>query len=311
MNVAVLDKEVPKVCAIILNWNTKLLTYQAIKSLRNNNYLNLTIVIVDNCSTDGSQFFLSKRVRDDEILILNKKNEGYSGGINTAIKHSLGSSFDYFLVMNSDSIASKGTVEALVQTAESDDLIGFVTGKVFYHSKPNTFQIIGKDFSSLNIIGESFGKDEIDRGQYDTVREFYLIDDVFMLIKSSVIERIRGYDPEFFLQYEEADLIMRAKKYGFKCFYTPNAKVWHHVSFSSGGNRSPLRLFYSQRNKLVFTNRHHDSFKIYFFFIYEFLVQIPLTLVSLLIKSDTKNVFAIIRGTLSGLASIVSRPVIP
>ena len=143
MNVAVLDKEVPKVCAIILNWNTKLLTYQAIKSLRNNNYLNLTIVIVDNCSTDGSQIFLSKRVRDDEILILNKKNEGYSGGINTAIKHSLGSSFDYFLVMNSDSIASKGTVEALVQTAESDDLIGFVTGKVFYHSKPNTFQIIG------------------------------------------------------------------------------------------------------------------------------------------------------------------------
>ena len=50
----------PSVYVIILNWNHLNDLIETIESYKIQNYPNLTLVISDNCSTDGSQDYIKK-----------------------------------------------------------------------------------------------------------------------------------------------------------------------------------------------------------------------------------------------------------
>jgi glycosyltransferase involved in cell wall biosynthesis len=66
----------PLVSILIANYNNKKFLKKCITSCLNQNYKNIEIIIFDDCSTDGSQNFLSK-FRKKKILkyfITKKKN---------------------------------------------------------------------------------------------------------------------------------------------------------------------------------------------------------------------------------------------
>jgi hypothetical protein len=53
---------------------------------------------------------------------------------------------------------------------------------------------------------------------------------------------------------EDVDLCLRAKKAGIKCYYWPDAKLWHHVSVSLGGAYSIRKII----------KKYHSLIKLYF-----------------------------------------------
>jgi GT2 family glycosyltransferase len=61
---------------------------------------------------------------------------------------------------------------------------------------------------------------------------------------------------DFFLYFEETDWCYRARAAGHPSMLVPDAKVWHKVSVSFGGENSPLALYFITRNRMLWAKRH-------------------------------------------------------
>jgi len=95
-------KKIPKVCVVIVNWNLRDYLEKCLKSLRNTNYANFEVIVVDNGSQDGSVEMIRKKFPEVH-LIINEQNLGYVKGNNQGIKFALEKfNPDYIVLANSD-----------------------------------------------------------------------------------------------------------------------------------------------------------------------------------------------------------------
>ncbi len=255
----------PKVIVLILSYNGKTLLEDSVSSYLANDYPNFKVIIIDNGSTDNTKEYIEKEFPGAKVIRI-EKNKGYSGGFNFGLTYAFDQQkVDYVLITNNDVQVDKNVISSLVETAESDKMIGFVTGKVFYFDQPDTLQTVGKKEDPVLWNGGHIGGGEIDIGQYDKVVELAFADDIFTLVKREMYEITGGYDTNFFLQSEEYDWQARSKKLGYKIFYTPKAKIWHKESMTIG-KTSALKEYYNARNPMLVILKHKspEFFKKYF-----------------------------------------------
>jgi GT2 family glycosyltransferase len=107
------------------------------------------------------------------------------------------------------------------------------------------------------LAGNHVGGGEVDRGQYDTVTDYDFVDDVYLLVRRAVYERVGGYDPNFFLYFEETDWCARVRRAGFRIVYAPRARIWHKGNIGGGSTTlSPERHYFLTRNQVIFVARN-------------------------------------------------------
>ena len=103
------------VSIVIVNWNTKDLLRDCLKSIgENTREVDYEIVVVDNNSTDGS----AQMVKDEfehVLLISNSENRGFAAANNQAVKIAKGR---YILLLNSDTIVLDQAIEKTVVFAD-------------------------------------------------------------------------------------------------------------------------------------------------------------------------------------------------
>ncbi|KHE92951.1 MAG: putative glycosyl transferase [Candidatus Scalindua brodae] len=75
-----------------------------------------------------------------------------------------------------------------------------------------------------------------------------------MLIKKEVISDVKGFDRDYYTSHAEVDFCLRAKKKGYKILYDPGVIVRHDVA--RGGTKTPERIYYLYRNKLLVVRKH-------------------------------------------------------
>ncbi|WP_158650917.1 glycosyltransferase family 2 protein, partial [Acinetobacter indicus] len=82
----------PLVTVYIPTYNRLELLQRAVKSVQEQTYHNLEIIIVDDCSTDGTHEYLEKVSKEDKRVryFLKEKNSGACVSRNIAIKNSKG-----------------------------------------------------------------------------------------------------------------------------------------------------------------------------------------------------------------------------
>jgi len=257
-----MNNKLPFVVVLLLTYNGKKLLQDSIPTYLKNNYSNFKVVVIDNGSSNGTKDFVKSHFPEVDLIRLDK-NRGYSGGFNFGLQYSTKDlNADFVLVSNDDVIADKNLISQLVEVANTNNQIGFVTGKVFFYnsdSEGNILQTVGKMSDSYSIVGNHIGGGELDEGQFDKVVERDFIDDVYMLVRSDLIDKTGGYDEDFFMQYEESDWQIRSKKLGYKIYFTPHAKLWHKVGMSTGGKDSPLRNFNYEKSRFMLIRKHTSS----------------------------------------------------
>jgi GT2 family glycosyltransferase len=255
-----LQDRFPKVYIITLNWNGKDDTLECLASLKKLDYPNYVIVVVDNGSIDGSASAI--RAQFPEVTIIeNRENLGYARGFNTGLQYAYEQGADYFLILNNDTIVDPQAVSELVKAAQGNEKIGFVTGKVYWYTKPEILQTVGKYRDPKKIVGGLVlvGSGEIDHGQYEKEQEYDFVDDVFLLVNREVYETVGGYDSHFFLYYEETDWCARVRKAGYSILFTPKARIWHKGNVGGPSIPSPLRQYYFTRNEIIFLKRNSPA----------------------------------------------------
>jgi len=152
----------PRVFIIILNWNNWLDTFECLESLKNNDYPNYEVVIVDNGSDEKPQ-----SPNPDIKIIYNKENLGFSEGNNVGIKYALEHGADYVLLLNNDTVVSNDFLSKLVKAAESNEEIGMVGSKIYFYDQKDRIWFAGGKVNWLYNKGTMRGYNEIDKGQYD------------------------------------------------------------------------------------------------------------------------------------------------
>jgi hypothetical protein len=242
----------PKVFIIILNWNSWADTLECLDSLKDNDYPNYQVVIVDNGSKEKPQP-LSPEIK----VIYNKKNLGFSGGNNVGIRYAMDNGADYILLLNDDTIVSNSFLTKLVEVAESEKGIGMVGPKIYFYDEPKKIWFAGGKINWLYNKGEMRGYNEVDKGQYDfsLFQETDYLTGCCLLVKRKVVEKIGLLPEEYFLYYEDTDWSLMAQKAGFKCIFSPAVKIWHKGSKSSIEG-SPSYIYYHIRNGLILAQKY-------------------------------------------------------
>jgi len=248
----------PKVIVLTLNWNGKHLLPDCLSSYLANDYPNFEMVVIDNGSTDGSEEWI--RTNYPSVTVLqNGKNLGYSGGFNVGLAYAFEEKkADYALITNNDVKVDSKIITALVETADTDLMIGFTIGKVYYYDKPEILQTVGKKEDPVKWNGGHIGAREKDIGQYDVVAERAFCDDIYWLVRKELYQKTGGYDNTFFLQGEDFDWQARAKKLGYKIMYTPHAQLYHKESMTLG-KTSAKKAYYDARNPLIVIMKHRPK----------------------------------------------------
>lgn len=108
--------------SIIVNvYNCKEYLPKSLESVRQQTYQNLEVILVDDCSTDGSGEFCDEYCKQDPRfrVIHHEKNTGVSGPRNTGLKNAHG---DYIYFLDGDDYIHAEAIEALVDAINETGL---------------------------------------------------------------------------------------------------------------------------------------------------------------------------------------------
>jgi len=246
----------PAIAVVILNWNGRDDTLACLASVAKIAYPNFRVIVVDNGSADDSVASIRAAFPDVEIIETGK-NLGFAGGNNVGIKRALENGADYVLLLNNDTEVDPGILTAFVAAAERFPDAGVFSGKIYFHAEPNRIWYAGAQWNPKAARFMQVGEGLLDDGMtYSTACETGYACGCAFFIPAGRLREIGLLDEDFFLYFEETDWCFRAKEAGHPSIFVPDAKLWHKVSVSFGGEGSPLALYFITRNRLLWARRH-------------------------------------------------------
>lgn len=123
-----------KIATIVVTFNRKKLLLECLKALLNQKEAATDIVLVDNNSTDGTFEYISEVLDNQKIHYYNtNENIGGAGGFNFGLKKAVELGYDYFWLMDDDSIPDEN---ALYEILKADKVLqgeyGFICCNVHW-----------------------------------------------------------------------------------------------------------------------------------------------------------------------------------
>ncbi|MCK4348110.1 MAG: glycosyltransferase family 2 protein [Thermoplasmatales archaeon] len=284
----------PLVFIIIINWKNEKITIECLESLYKINYPNFHVIVVDNNSIDATAKAIKKKF-PLITLLQNYDNLGFAEGNNLGINKALEMNADYIFILNNDTIIDSIILWPLVKQANNNPEIGVLGCKIYYYDEPKKIWFAGEMRDTCTGFRKYFGKNRIDDGYYDDLIECNNLTGCAMFIPAKVIRETGGFDKDFFAYSEDIDLCLRIRELGYRIYCERKAKIWHKVS-SSLGNNSPIKVYFSVRNRLLVISKHcNKPFRLYFL-IFQHVYLITVAILKYAIKGKLKIALAMING---------------
>ena len=247
----------PKVVAVICTYNGRTWLGDCLRCVLASDYPDFEVVVVDNGSSDGSAACVREEFPVVPVLEV-RRNRGYAWAANLGMAYAAERCARYFLLLDDDAVVDPGAMRALVEVAQTQPRAGFVTGKVYFHDRPDSLQSVGKQVAPGRLdSGVHLGNGQRDVGQFEAVAERDFVELAYFLVARDVYDEVGGNDTELYFQGDDFEWQLRARKRGWKCYYAPAAKAWHRGSTSMGGIGSPISQYFFARSMLVVLYRHH------------------------------------------------------
>ncbi|MGN0399857.1 MAG: glycosyltransferase family 2 protein [Blautia sp.] len=260
-----------EISVIIPNFNGKKYLKACLDSLLDQDYPSFEIILVDNGSSDGSVMWTKENYPQVRLIEL-KENTGFCGGVNAGI---YASQAEYVLLLNNDTIVLPGFVRALAETIKSSSRIFSCQAKMLQIQDSSKIDDAGNYYCALGwAFADGKGKPE---KHYGRKKEIFASCAGAAIYRKKVLEEIGSFDEEHFAYLEDVDISYRAKLYGYKNIFCPDAKVLHVGSGTSGSRYNLFKIRYSSRNNIYMIYKNMPFWQI--------LWNLPLLIVGFAVKT--------------------------
>lgn len=225
----------PEVSILVVSFNTRDLTLDALRSAAAETRAAHEIIVVDNASADGSVAAIAAH-RPAPHLIALGENVGFARANNVAARAARG---DYLLLLNPDTVVLDGAIDKLLAFARANPAAGIWGGRTLFPDGSLNPSSCWRRMTIWNLFCRASGLTGVFPGsalfngeamagwRRDTVREVDIVSGCFLLIRRDMWQRLGGFDATFFMYGEEADLCLRARRLGARPTITPEATIVH------------------------------------------------------------------------------------
>lgn len=202
------------------------------------------IVVVENEARPDK--ILGDPLPRNTIRIELPVNEGTTNSINRGMA---AVPSPYVLLLNNDVELAPDYLEKLLRALESDEKLGFVTGKLLCAT--DHAQLDGAGDAML-LAGASYrmGHLDADAGQFNLRTPLLSACGAAVLYRSNAFLLSGALDADFFAYVDDLDLALRVHLIGYRGAYLPDAVAYHFGSATLGQEMHPRIVEYITRNQL-------------------------------------------------------------
>ncbi len=227
---------------VIPNWNGLRFLDTCFNALALQTYAAIEVILVDNASSDGSQAHIAAHFPWVTLIALDR-NRGFTGACNAGMIAARG---EYISLLNNDTEVDPEWAAAVVAAFGRDPHVGSVASKMLLFDQRDHIHTAG-DLFTRDGRAINRGVWELDSGQYDHEAYVFSACGGSSVYRRTLLDAIGLLDDDFFFSLEDVDIGWRAQLAGWRCLYTPDAVVYHHLSATGGGVTAS---YYVGRNTL-------------------------------------------------------------
>lgn len=248
---------------IIINYKQKDFILNCVESLRKNLKCLFEIIIVNNSPEDDLSILKG-------VTIINNSNKGYSQANNLAAKHTQG---NYLLFLNADTFLKKDFSQGFFSDFKGKEFGAVGLGLVYPDGRYqlsywNENKFI-KEIKNKKIEKELKNKNQVVTKEYnDIIKEVDWVSGAALIIKKDIFEDIKGFDEDYFLFYEDADLCKRLKLKGYNIYFYTFDGLIHYKGENVNKAFVTDTYYYSKKSQLLYYKKHNSLYERTFLRIY-------------------------------------------
>jgi GT2 family glycosyltransferase len=252
-----------KVSIIIVSYNTRALLKQCLLSVfKKIQEIRFEVIVIDNASHDGSPQMVQEEF-PNVILIESPKNLGFGRANNLGAQYARG---EYLFLLNPDTILLNNAAKILATFLDNNPKTGICGGNLFDADKKPALSyqmFLPSILWELNIFLFAvparlrYGKNRYFNHTQHPKKVGY-ITGADLMIGRSLFNQLKGFDPDFFVYYEETELTFRVKKAGYEVYNVPQAEIIHFDGQTFSGNwEKRTKLSLDSRRKYYLKTQTH------------------------------------------------------
>lgn len=229
---------------------------------------NVRLSIIDNGPYDKARSALLAHMAEawpgGAKLIAGQGNVGYGRGHNLALAEPMGA---YHLILNPDVEIAPDALDQALAFMDAHPACGLLAPAVhddedrlqyLCKRKPTILDLFLRGFAprwvrqrSHKRLGAYEMRDLI--GDHDVAWDPPIVSGCFMLFRAETLTALGGFDPRYFLYFEDFDLSLRTAKVA-RLAYVPQVRIVHHGGGAARKGLVHVRMFVTSAAK--FFHRH-------------------------------------------------------
>lgn len=258
----------PEITVSIVSYNTCALLRACLRSLtarEQDGEAMLEIIVADNGSTDGSADMVKLEFPHVQ-LVETGGNIGYGRANNAALANARGR---HVFILNSDTEVELGALAEMRDFLDANPNVGAVGGRLILPdgaTQPScaTDPTLASVFWEQTYLYKLFPANKTTGGylmtdwDYGERRSVEQVCGACIMVKRALWERIGGFDPAYFMYFEDTDLCVRIREIGAQIWFLPEAKIQHKLGASSGKDwrlRAQMIASYNQSRHYFYRKR--------------------------------------------------------
>ncbi|HYO88867.1 MAG TPA: glycosyltransferase family 2 protein [Candidatus Limnocylindrales bacterium] len=261
---------------VILNWNTRDLLRECLRTVFASEGVSMRVLVVDNASADGSAAMVRAEFPQAE-LIVNDDNIGYPAGNNVGLRalgyHGLGQVSEdvprYALLLNPDTEVPETAFRDMVAFMDAHPAVGAAGPKLVLADgsldKACRRSFPTPEVSLYHFAGLSkrfpnsprFARYNMTYLDPDQEAEVDSVVGAYMQIRREAVQAVGLLDESFFMYGEDLDWAFRIQQAGWTIVYHPRVVVKHVKRAAS--RQSPRAQFEFYRAMLIFYRKHYRA----------------------------------------------------
>ncbi|MGB8646030.1 MAG: glycosyltransferase family 2 protein [Anaerolineae bacterium] len=253
---------------IILNYNTREVLRDCLKSLESARGLEFETIVVDNCSSDGSLDMMRQEFPAVRV-IASPRNGGFAYGNNLGLREFLAGPIPprALLLLNPDTVVPPDALRGLMDFLDAHPRAGVVGPRLtladgsldlacrrsFPTPEVSFYRMTG--LSKLWPRSRRFGRYNLTYLDENETAEVDSVVGACMLMRTQALQQAGLLDEAYFMYGEDLDLALRFKQCGWQVYYYPGVQVLHYKRVASKRSRKAQLEF--NRAMYIFYRKHY------------------------------------------------------